>query len=202
MKLKAFFVWLVIIICGALACMWTVQNVLKSSYEYGSFQENYSSNLKFNIYQNSILLVEDKAQPNKYAYSTTFSSAYQVCPDYDATKKVYEMQLNGQIFATSTIEYGYADLNLNFTFLNTHGEELLTDTLYIALDFNFGSTSLTIYTLGGSQAVEYWNYFFDSAGFTLRVYEVGEKTVQKEDAALAASYKIVYDAVTGQSAIA
>lgn len=190
MKVKGLIIWLVIIVCGAFACMWSVTNVFKRSYEYGQFQNNYSNNLKFNIYQSSLLLVEDKEQPNRYYYNTTFSSAYQVCPDYDATKKEYEMQLNGQIFATSTIEYGFADLNLNFTFLNTHGEELLTDTLYISLDFNFGSTELTVYTLGGSEALEYWNYYFDSIGFTLRVYEIGEKV----GIAHSANYTIVYNA--------
>ncbi|MBQ8468623.1 MAG: hypothetical protein IJ542_02585 [Clostridia bacterium] len=177
MKTKEFFFWLIIICCGLLACFWLFQNINRSGYNYGDFASNYSDNLRFNLYQDSVLLSPSATDSNKYEYSSKFSSAFQVDPNFNAEEKEYLLELNGECFATTNIHHGVAELELDFTFLNTHGEEILTDTLHMELNFMLGSTQLEMWTDGGYDAVRCWNYFFDSMHFNLRVYEVGEKDI-------------------------
>lgn len=176
MKTKEFFFWLIVIVCGLFASFWMYQNLNRSGYNYGDFASKYSDNIKFNLYQDTVVLNPNQDIADRYECRTKFSSAFQVDPDFDAEQKEYLMELNKECFATTNIHHGVAELDLNFTFLNTHGEELMTDTLHIELNFLLGSTELYIYTDGGYEAVTYWNYFFDSTHFNLMVYEVGEKT--------------------------
>ena len=132
--------------------------------------------MRFNLYQNTIVLNQSTDDPETYEYRTSFSSAFQVDQDFDAETYDYILELNGETFATTSIHHGIAEASLNFTFLDTHGEELLSDTLNIEINFLLGSTELEVWTEGGYEAVTYWNYFFDSMHFEIRVYRVGEKT--------------------------
>ena len=66
-----------------------------------------------------------------------------------------------------------------YTFLGLDRQELCTDTLNLAFAFYNNSTYLNVSTSGGSEAVKYWNYYFNKNTFIVKIakaeYVPGDK---------------------------
>ncbi len=69
----------------------------------------------------------------------------------------------------ANVASNYAIVNYSYSFLGDNLETLLTDTLQINLAFNANSTSLTLKTQGGENAVRYWNYYFNKNNFVISI---------------------------------
>lgn len=69
----------------------------------------------------------------------------------------------------ANVASNYAIVNYSYTFFGDNLEILLTDTLQINLAFNANSTSLTLKTQGGENAVRYWNYYFNKNNFVISI---------------------------------
>ena len=169
MKAKEFIFWLICVVGAVLCSFWIVDNFTASSEVLGSLNRT-SSDLVFVIQTETIVMT--KETDDKYSISKEFSSVYQVNKDFDADKNEYEFVLNDLCFANTEIMAGQVKCDLTMTFLDTTGEDILTDTLYITINFYSGSTILDIHTLGGSQANAYWLSYFNSYGFDMRVYQI------------------------------
>lgn len=66
----------------------------------------------------------------------------------------------------------YVKAEYKYSFLDNDFKELELDSLYFNFAFYTNSTSLEIRTLGGSEAVKYWNYYFNKNTFVVRISEV------------------------------
>jgi len=169
MKISEFIVWL-LCLCGAvLSSFWIIDTYTATSEIVGELQKT-SENLVFIIQTETMVMTQE--EDNKFSTTKTFSSVYQVDNTFDAEANNYEFILNKRCFASSKFENGLLECNLETTFVNTDGTDLITDTLYITINFYSGSTVLEIYTLGGQTANAYWLSYFNSYGFDMRVYKI------------------------------
>ncbi len=176
MKLPEFLIWLITLAVAVVCSFWVVRTYTADTIITGTPQ-SVSENLVFVIQSPTIVLTEDTSDTTHKTYSVerSFSSVYQVDNTFDAEKYEYSFELNGRCFASSIFEYGEFKCELEMTFIGTNNQDLLTDTLTITIDFYSGSTLLKMTTTGGVQANSYWLSYFNSYGFDMRVYKVGEK---------------------------
>ena len=170
MKTSEFIVWLLCLAGAVLSSFWIISTYTASSEVIGELQKT-SENLVFIIQAETIVMTESN-EDDKYSATRTFSSVYQVDSTFDAEKYDYEFKLNNRCFASAKFDNGLLECNLTSTFVNTKGQDILTDTLYITINFYSGSTVLDMYTLGGQTANAYWLSYFNSYGFDMRVYKI------------------------------
>ncbi len=171
MKTSEFIVWLLCLVGAVLSGFWIFRTYTADSEIIGNIQQT-SSNLVFIIQSETVVMQQDQENTDKYYTSKKFSSVYQVDTTFDAEKYDYEFILNDRCFASTKFENGLLECNLETTFVNTNGQDLFTDTLYITINFYSGSTVLDMYTLGGATANAYWLSYFNSYGFDMRVYKL------------------------------
>lgn len=171
MKIKEFIVWLLCLIGAVLCSFWIIKTYTASNEVLGSLDRT-SSNLVFIIQSKTAVMTQDSEDENKYSLTKEFASVYQVDKDFNADENQYEFILNKSCFASSDIKAGRVQCNLELTFLDADGSELITDTLYLTINFYSGSTVLEMYTLGGETANAYWLSYFNSYGFDMRVYQI------------------------------
>lgn len=162
--------WLALIMGAILSCFWLVQTFTARSYEYGQI-ETVSSNLKFVLQSPTFVMYPDLEDTTRYYSNKEYSSVFQIDKDFNADTKQYDLLLNGNYFPNVEMYAGHVECDLNFTFLDTKGQDLINDTLYITIDFHADTTNLSIETYGGQEAAGYWLTFFNSNGFDLRIYE-------------------------------
>lgn len=154
----------IVIILGAFSTAWLIDTFTAESYQYGTTGE-VSSNLIFIISTETMVFPGDDSKIEKQ-----FESIYQVNSEFDTSKYSYEFTMNGEPVANTKIDNGQILLEMSTTFLNTTGEDILSDTLKLQLDFFSDKTRMIIETQN-KEAVPYWNAFFNSYGFDLRVYK-------------------------------
>lgn len=174
MKVKEFIVWLLCLIGAVLSSFWIISTYTASNEILGNLNKT-SNNLVFIIQCKTAVMTPDKEIQDKYSLKKEFISVYQVDKDFNADENEYEFVLNKTCFANCEMVAGKVSCNLEFTFLDTDGSELLTDTLYLTINFYDGSTVLEMFTLGGETANAYWLSYFNARGFDMRVYNLGVK---------------------------
>jgi len=86
-----------------------------------------------------------------------------------------EIQEYSTKYIIATYTYIFYDLNMN---------ELLTDTLSLKFAFDNNSTLFHISTSGGSEAVEYWNYYFNRNSFIVDLKDISSKVDSTENSVL------------------
>ena len=153
-----------IIICGAFASAWLIDTFTAESYQYGDTSQ-VSSNLIFIIATETMVFPGDNLKIEKH-----FESIYQVNSEFDTNKYTYEFTMNGEPVVNAQIKNGQIVIKMSTTFLDTTGEDILSDTLSVQLDFFSDKTRMILETQY-KEAVPYWNAYFNSYGFDLRVYK-------------------------------
>lgn len=161
-----YFLWLIVLICGVFASIWLVTKFTAKSYEYGDIKD-VSSGLVFYIDSETVVLSE--LNDETYGTKKIFSQIYQVDKTFDANKYNYRFELNNNLFPNTNINAGQIQCNLDLTFLSPEGEDILTDTLFLTINFYSNSSELIIMTKN-RDALNYWNTYFNSYGFVLKVY--------------------------------
>ena len=164
------FKWLICwlsIILGVFSSFWLIDKFTAESYQYGDLSE-VSSNLIFIIQTDTMLFVNDSTKIEK-----EFESIYQVCSEFDAEKHQYKFTMNGSPVANAKINNGQIAIDMDVTFLNTDGSDKKNDILTVRIDFFSNKTKLLLETKD-AEAVAYWNTYFNSYGFDLRVYKLME----------------------------
>lgn len=147
-----------------------VKTYTAKSYEYGE-DVSVSSNLEFIIQSPTLALYQDTENTDRYYSQKEYTSVYQVS-DFDASQNDYYFVLNGKKFYNVEMEYGHLKCSLNFTFVSTTNEDLFTDELIITIDFQSNTTDVLVETFGGANAFGYWQVYFNSNGFDMRVYKI------------------------------
>lgn len=101
-------------------------------------------------------------------YSATILSDEVLSLDGLANIGVYVNEL-----PCSYVDYAgdYIISDYVYTFLDEHKNPLCTDTLTMRFAFYENSTSLSVSTSGGSEAVKYWHYYFNKNDFKVRIGE-------------------------------
>lgn len=153
-----------VIICGIFSGFWLWDTFTAESYEYGDLSE-VSSNLVFIIQTETMVFPTGTTEIKK-----EFESIYQVYAEFDAEENDYSVTLNSNPIPNSKIENGTIEMNLDLTFLNPDGTDKFSDELLFKIEFFSNKTIMTIETLN-SDAVSFWNTYFNSYGFDLRVYK-------------------------------
>ena len=162
-----YFLWLVIIICSIFASAWLITKFTAKSYDYGEIKD-VSSGLVFYIDTETMVL--SQMEDNSYGIKKTFTQIYQVDNTFDADKYSYRFELNNNLFPNTEISAGHVSCEMDLTFLDTNGEDILSDTLFLTINFYSDSSELILKT-NREEALKYWNSYFNSYGFTLKVYK-------------------------------
>ena len=166
MWLKYIICWLSIIF-GVFSGFWLIDTFTAESYQYGDLSE-VSSNLIFIIQTDTMLFANDSTKIEK-----EFESIYKVCSEFDAEKNQYKFTMNGNPVPNAKINNGQIALDMNVTFLNTDGTDKKSDILTVQIDFFSNKTKMLLETKD-AEAAAYWNTYFNSYGFDLRVYKLME----------------------------
>ena len=93
--------------------------------------------------------------------------------------KVYGLYVNDMPSKTLNFSSNYIQSKYTYSFYDNKQDLLESDSLYINFAFYTNSTSIEIYTEGGSEAVKYWNYWFNKNTFVITIEEMSY--VQNED---------------------
>ena len=165
-------IWVVTIVGAVVGSLWIIKTFTAESYEYGELEE-VSTNLEFIIQSPTLVLYQDEANFNRYYSEKEYTSVYQVS-DFNADDNQYYFELNKTKFYTVEMKAGLIKCSLNFTFLDTSGNEVCSDNLYISINFYDDSTVVLVESNGGSEASVYWQSYFNANGFDLRVYRITE----------------------------
>lgn len=160
-------VLILVIAVGVFCSFWLFDKLTAKSYDYGDIKET-SSDLVFYIDSPTVVLTEQKN--GEYGVTKEFYQIYQVDNTFNADKYNYTFELNDNLFPTTNISAGKVECVLNLTFLDTTGADILTDTLYLTINFYSDSSELVI-DIENDENVEYWNSYFNSYGFMLKVYK-------------------------------
>lgn len=161
-------IWVVTIVGAILSSLWMIKTFTAESYEYGEIEE-VSSNLEFIIQSPTLVLNQDELNSDRYYSEKEYTSVYQVT-DFNADENEYYFELNKTRFYSVEMKAGYIKCSLDFTFLDTSGNEICTDKLEITINFYDDSTIVLVESLGGYTASSYWQSYFNANGFDLRVY--------------------------------
>ena len=87
--------------------------------------------------------------------------------------KVYSLYVNDVPTKTLNFSSNYIQARYSYSFYDNKQQLLENDSLFINFAFYTNSTFIEIYTEGGSQAVKYWNYWFNKNTFVITIEETG-----------------------------
>lgn len=133
------------------------------------------------------LLFTKSGNDNEY-YATAFGKPVS---NYDRTKE-YSITINGIQGNKALNNSDYIDCNFTNKFNSTKGEEILTDTLNIKINFYKDETKIIFITNNGEQAVQLWTSYIAKNGFVLKIVEDNFNTkIEADD--LPARYVYYYD---------
>lgn len=165
-------IWTATIVGAVLSIFWLVKTYTAESYQYGELEET-SSNLEFVIQSPTLVLYQDELNSDIYYNEKTYTSVYQIS-DFNADENKYYFELNKTRFYSVEMKAGLICCFLDFTFLDTSGNEICTDNLEITINFYDDSTIVLVESKGGYTASTYWQSYFNANGFDLRVYKIME----------------------------
>lgn len=80
----------------------------------------------------------------------------------------YDVYINS-IPVTNYNDSEFVHCEYEYVFYNSDLKEILNDTLYISISFNKTNTEIVIITQGGSQAIKYWNDYFNKKEFIIEL---------------------------------
>lgn len=168
-----YFLLILVIVAGIFCGIWLYDKFTAKSYDYGSIKET-SSNLVFYIDSPTVVLTD--IGNGEYGIERKFSSVYQLDNTFDADKYNYIFELNDNMFPNTNIYAGRVECVLDLTFLDTAGNDIMTDTLYLTINFYNDSSELVLKTKKVG-SLNYWNSYFNGYGFKLKVYKGDLKTI-------------------------
>lgn len=86
--------------------------------------------------------------------------------------KAYGLFINKMPAKTTSFSTDYIQAQYSYAFYDNQRELLMQDTLYFNFAFHTNSTNIEIFSKGGSEAVKYWNYWFNKNVFVASIDQV------------------------------
>lgn len=86
--------------------------------------------------------------------------------------KAYGLFINKMPAKTTSFSSDYIQAQYTYAFYDNQRELLMQDTLFFNFAFHTNSTNIEIFTKGGSEAVKYWNYWFNKNVFVASIDQV------------------------------
>lgn len=83
--------------------------------------------------------------------------------------KTYGLFINDMPAKTTSFSSDYIQAEYSYAFYDNTRTLLIQDTLYFNFAFHTNSTNIEIFTKGGSEAVKYWNYWFNKNVFIAKI---------------------------------
>lgn len=93
----------------------------------------------------------------------------------------YGIFINGIPCDNSTVDKAHASGNFIYSFYNSSNEQALIDNLTISLGFYTNSTRIVLKTLGGSEAMRYWQDYFKFNNVELEIKELNYNSLDGHD---------------------
>lgn len=86
--------------------------------------------------------------------------------------KAYGLFINNMPAKTTSFSTDYIQAQYSYAFYDNQRELLMQDTLFFNFAFHTNSTNIEIFSKGGSEAVKYWNYWFNKNVFVASIDQV------------------------------
>ena len=140
---------------------------------YGQLVSIYNPNevvITDNVSYSFKNLVLTQEEGDIYSAKITSDEVLDMVLDENA---VYGVYINGLPCNYVEITEDYVIAKYTYTFLDENLNELKTDTLTLRFAFYTNSTYLSVTTSGGSEAVKYWNYYFNKNVFEVTIDNKG-----------------------------
>lgn len=110
-----------------------------------------------------------QGETDKYSATITMPEVFNLEKDLSYMVYVNDMPC---YFVENASDYVKA--NYGYVFYDENENLLMKDTLNFSFAFYTNSTTLKVSTNGGSEAVKYWNYFFNKNIFIVKIVQVDE----------------------------
>ena len=108
-----------------------------------------------------------QVEGDRYIARVYSNDAFKLKEDAD-----YTVSVNEKPCYDVTMWDTYITASYTYEFLGEEMESLLIDTLYIRFSFDNNSTYATLTTLGGTDAVNYWNAYFSRNDFDVTIQPI------------------------------
>ena len=133
---------------------------------YNPNQVQITSNVEY-LFKNVVM-----SQENGYTYSAriTSDSVLELVLEENATYGVY---VNGMPCNYVEISNDYVIAKYSYAFYDDDFNKVMSDTLTLKFAFYTNSTSLSVTTDAGADAVKYWNYYFNKNIFKVTIDNKG-----------------------------
>ena len=108
--------------------------------------------------------------------------------------KAYGLFINKMPAKTTSFSSDYIQAQYTYAFYDNQRELLMQDTLFFNFAFHTNSTNIEIFTKGGSEAIKYWNYWFNKNVFVASIDQVNyvqSQTFNYRDLKLAEDESVV-----------
>lgn len=169
MKWYIYLICFILMVAGVFCGIRLYQLVTRESYINGSID------IQNKFYLESFAYASTSVEFYNDIYDGTNTYSYEVdllrVDDFNGTKNVYQVELNGYILTDTQISAGAVFSKAYLDFYNTDGDIVCSSSLDIAIKFLSDKTTLTLATTGGENASFLTQYFKDN-GIRLKVIKI------------------------------
>lgn len=174
-KPLAYIVAFIVIISGIVCGIGVYKEITSKSYINGELGvENVFTMTNFNYQTNGLVFYADELNENYFTHTATLVPT----EDFDATKKHYEIYLNGYEILTYSVDAGLIEFNQTIQFLDVDKQVINEAVLNVRLEFYADKTKLKVAVETESEA--YLNQYFNLNGFKLEIREIKQGELNEE----------------------